>query len=357
MIKFYFLLLVFTFTSFSNEPLVAFYQNNEWHFWDINGKEMFKNNKVLDVLGYSEGMYSVVAKIKGKNKNCYMNDKGEITIITNYDDIKDFSNGKAMVVNNFPLEEIDKRYGFINKDGSIFIKPNLIDATFFTDGLAYVYDDTRRGYIDTNGLMKIPLEKDIVGYPFSEGIASISNKDYKIAFINKQGELILPYNYQEPAYFKSGLAKANIGGVVGLMDKEGEMIINPQYSEILSFSEGYSFVGMLDKGMKYKWGLIDSTGQKLTELIFDEVHDFTNGLCSVKIGDFWEFIDTRGNTAINQKFTFASQFSGKNPIAWVSFKFNNVKKSQFINKNSSVYLELPDNVVKAIDLRTNKVLY
>lgn len=357
MLKIYLLIVLLSSILFSKEPLVAFFQNNTWHFWDETGKEMFKNDKVLDVLGYSEGMYSVVARIDGVNRNCFMNDKGEITITTKYDEIKDFSNGKALVINNFPEEFVDKRYGFINKDGSVFIKPELIDATYFTEGLAYIYEESRRGYIDTNGLMIIPLEKDIVGYPFSEGIASISNKDFNIAFINKKGKQILPFEYREPAYFKSGLAKANIGGTVGLMNKKGEIIISPAYAELLPFSEGYSFVGVLGRGMKYKWALIDSTGQKLTQEIFDEVHDFSKGLCSVKIGDYWEFIDTDGNPEIKNDFLYAGNFEGNTPTAWVSFRKDGNKKAQFINKDGSVFLNLPDNIIKAVDLRTNKVLY
>ena len=350
------LLLCFSF-SYSAEPLVAFFQGGEWHFWDDEGNEMFKNNKVLDVLGYNEGLYSVVAKIDGKNKNCYMDSKGEIVIITDYDEIKDFSNGKALVINNFPTEFVDKRYGYINKDGSVFIKADLIDGTYFTEGLAYIYSEDRRGFIDTNGLMKIPMEDNIVGYPFSDGIAAISNKENKIAFIDKSGKQILGFDYMEPAYFKCGVAKANIDGISGLMDKEGKLLIIPQYPEILTFSEGYSFAGILVQGMKYRWALIDSTGQKLTENIFNEVHEFSNGLCSVKIGDYWEFIDSRGNKIIANKYTYAGQFAGKVPIAWVSYKNENVKISQFIKKDSSIFLNLPENIVKAVDLRTGKVLY
>lgn len=357
MIKIILLIVVFSFVALASDPLVAFFQDNRWHFLDNNGKEMFKNDKVLDVIGYNEGMYSIVAKINGKNKNCYMNDKGEITIVTDYDEIKDFSFGKAMVINNFPEEFVDKRYGFINKDGSVFIKPTLIDATYFTEGLAYIYEESRRGYIDTNGLMIIPLEDGNVGYPFSDGIASISNKDFKIAFINKKGEQILPFDYQEPSYFKSGIAKANINGIVGLMDKNGELLIKPEYSELLPFSEGYSFVGILGQGMKYKWALIDSTGQKLTENIFDEVHDFSKGYCSVKIGDYWEFIDTKGNSKFKNDYLFAGTFAGNVPSAWVSYRKDGVKKARFIQTDGSVKLELPDNIIKAVDLRNNKVLY
>ena len=174
----------------------------------------------------------------------------------------------------------------------------------------------------------------------------------KYGFKNDKGIIVVEAKYDRVFDFKEGMAPVILDKKYGFVDKEGKEVIPAKFQAADYFKDNIARIQMNDK-----WGLIDSTGQKLTELIFDEVHDFTNGLCSVKIGDFWEFIDTRGNTAINQKFTFASQFSGKNPIAWVSFKFNNVKKSQFINKNSSVYLELPDNVVKAIDLRTNKVLY
>jgi ligand-binding SRPBCC domain-containing protein len=357
MLKLLILLFFSLVISKSAEPLVAFYQGEKWHFLDSDGKTMFENNRILDVNGYNEGLYNVVADVKGEIKNCFMNTKGELVIITNYDEIKDFNFGKALVINNYPEELIDKRYGFINKDGKVFIKPSLIDATYFTEGLAYIYDENRRGYIDTNGLMKISLEDGIVGYPFSEGIAAISNKEYKVSFINKLGKQILPFDYQEPAYFVGGLAKANIDGVVGLMDITGKIVINPQYSELNKFSEGCSFVGILGAGMKYNWALIDSTGQKLTQNIFKDVQYFSGGFCGVKENEEWYFIDKTGKTVLRNDYTYCGYFSGKNPIAWISYRIDNVKMSAFINTKGEEVIKLPNNIIKAIDLRVNKEMY
>jgi len=357
MLKLILLLFISSFIVKSAEPLVAFYQGESWQFWDSDGKVMFENKKLLDVNGYNEGIYTVVADVDGKATNCYMDSKGKIIIVAKYDEIKDFSFGKAMVINNYPEELIDKRYGFIDRNGKVFIKPSLIDATYFTEGLAYIYDENRRGYIDTNGLMKISLEDGFVGYPFSEGIAAISNKDYKISFIDKSGKQILPFDYQEPAYFVGGLAKSNIDGVVGLMDITGKMVINPEYSELNKFSEGCSFVGVLGAGMKYNWGLIDSTGQRLTQNVFKDVQYFSDGLCGVKENEEWSFIDKTGKTILRNNYSFCGYFSGKNSIAWVSKKVDGVKLSAFINKNGEEVIKLPNNIIKAIDLRVNKEMY
>jgi hypothetical protein len=341
----------------SAEPLVAFYQGDRWHFWDSEGRELFNNKKILDVNGFSEGLFTVVADINGKIKNCYMDLQGKITIITDYHDAKDFSGGKALVSIDYPEEFIDKRYGFINKDGSVFIKPSLIDATFFKEGLAYIYDENRRGYIDTNGVMKISLEDGEVGYPFSEGLASVSNKQYKVAFINKTGKKVLPFDYQEPAYFVGGIAKANIDGVVGLMDKTGKLIVEPIFHELNKFYEGYSFAGKLTTGMKYNWALIDSTGQKITQEVFTDVQYFSNGLCAVKENDEWKFIDRTGKTVISNNYLLCGVFAGKKPMAWVSYKKDGQKHAEFIDTKGNTILRLPFNVVKAIDLRVNKELY
>lgn len=357
MIRLIFLLLLSVLFSKSAEPLVAFYQGDRWHFWDSEGNDLFQNKKILDVNGFSEGLFTVVADIDGVIKNCYMDLKGKITIITNYHDVKDFSNGKALIVMDYPEEFIDKRYGYINKDGSVFIKPSLIDATYFTEGLAYIYDENRRGYIDTNGVMQISLKDGEVGYPFSEGYASISNKEYKVGFIDKTGKKVLPFDYQEPAYFVGGLAKANIDGVVGLMDKTGKLIVEPTYHELNKFNEGYSFIGKLSTGMKYTWALIDSTGQKITNEVFSDVQYFSQGLCAVKENGEWKFIDKSGKTVISNNYILCGVFAGEKPLAWVSYENEGKKNAEFINKEGQTILRLPFNVVKAIDLRVNKELY
>ena len=72
----------------------------------------------------------------------------------------------------------------------------------------------------------------------------------------------------------------------GFIDKTGKVVIPSTYDEVRNFSEGLCEV-MEDK----KWGFIDKTGKVVVPLIYDEVGHFREGLCWVRKDKKWGFVD------------------------------------------------------------------
>lgn len=161
-------------------------------------------------------------------------------------------------------------------------------------GLAMVNEFGKRGYINTEGKIIIPLKYD-AAEPFSGGIAHVTNK--KFHFIDKKGNTIfsLPDSLTG-GIFNEELVMVSNGYKYGYMDKTGKIIIPLVYDFTIRFSEGLAAV----KKNK-KWGFIDKNGHTVISFLYDddpfgryELFDFKDGYAQVMKGDSITLIDKKG---------------------------------------------------------------
>jgi hypothetical protein len=258
---------------------------------------------------------------------------------------------KEQIASNTNKEiNTDLLYGFIDRHGKQIVPIKNLDATEFSEGLAYIMNPDERGYIDTTGKLVLKME-ETVGYEFSEGMAAVSNAQFKVGFINKQGKLMVNYLYDEPTTFSEGKAKVNIDELFGFINRNGDIKIALQYDDVKDFHENRSFAGRLSSQQIIKWALIDTTGKLLTDYIFKYVRDFSEGKAAVLLDSLWYYIDFNGNDAINAKFNYAECFV--NGLAWASIHSKN--KYGFINQIGKYVFTIP-KPDKAIDLRLNRAV-
>lgn len=272
--------------------------------------------------------------------------------------------------------------GYVDATGRVVIEPRYNYAFDFHRGLAYFVSGNSRGYIDRRGQVVVDLDRDCAGGPghvqaislgvcvpevnlnspnfqfegFVEGLAASANgfrKGAKYGFVNRLGELVIPYrfeprfghhgNLEYMGHFSEGLAAVKLGERYGYIDKKGDFVIPPQFVSAEDFSEGLAYaadgtrVGYIDRagrwvidgkdwispGSKFKEGLaavhfrvksgdgkterylagyINQTGLVVIEPRFDSAGDFTNGVAKVYIaavlGVPWEcgfgYIDHTG---------------------------------------------------------------
>src|ERR1039457_6337748 len=67
------------------------------------------------------------------------------------------------------------------------------------------------------------------------------NMGGKTGFINKEGKLIINPQYDNASNFYDGLALVTIGSKSGYIDKEGKTVINPQFDHGGGFSAGAEY--------------------------------------------------------------------------------------------------------------------
>lgn len=83
------------------------------------------------------------------------------------------------------------KVGFIDQTGAWAIEPRFDDTHSFSEGLAIAWEGDECGYIDKTGAVAIPLQYQIAGFDFSEGVALVGyGYDGSPSYIDKTGKMI-----------------------------------------------------------------------------------------------------------------------------------------------------------------------
>lgn len=340
---------------YAADPLAAYKKDDSWFVIDEEGNELFRTDIIEKIEGYREGFFRIRIIEDDILKWAFMDINGKIILKPDQDEVFDFYEGVAMTAKDIPESEIEKLYGFMDINGNQIIPNILIDAISFSEGLAYIMDNQRRGYINTKGEMVLPLPDSLVGYPFSEGKAAVSNFDYQVGYIDRTGKIIIPIKYEEFGMFKEGKVKFTSDGKTGVIDSNDKVIFNADFYEAQQFSEGRSYISTPGDRLQHTWALVDDKGNFLTDHKFKYGNKFSESLSSVKDDENWKFIDRSGNVIIDNNYRFAGSF--RNGLAWVSkYKDDGSSQGGFINKQGEWVIEI-DDFQEVWDLRLNKQMY
>jgi Copper amine oxidase N-terminal domain./KWG Leptospira. len=200
-----------------------------------------------------------------------------------FDGAREFSNGLAAISTN-------EKKGYINFAGDLVIRLQDYPSHDFHEGMARMGINGNEGYIDTKGILAINKKFDYA-FDFSEGLALVKENGVW-SYIDKEGKTIIKITSASGAVsFSEGMAGIIINDKCGFINKTGEIIISPQFDFFWNFNEGLAAV-MIGK----KWGYIDKHGNIVIKPQFDSVENFKNGLANVKIRDQHLYIDHSGNT-------------------------------------------------------------
>ena len=110
----------------------------------------------------------------------------------------------------------------------------------YSEGLASVEINGKRGFIDKSGTKVIPCKYDEAWY-FSEGLAEVKLNG-KYGFVDKSGTEVIPCKYDNTIAFREGLARVKLNGKFGFIDKSGSLVIPCKYDVANSFDNGRSLV-------------------------------------------------------------------------------------------------------------------
>lgn len=206
---------------------------------------------------------------------------------------------------------------------------NIVKKPGFHEGIACVKIDNKWGAIDKNGNVIIPFNYTELE-AFNEGFAKVKGDNNKYGFINKQGEVVIPMIYDEAAYFYNGYARVGKYNeetnsyTYGAIDTTGNLVAPMIYDAIADFHEGYAAVCKRTKSHYYGemgWGLygfVNTKGELVVPMIYTDAGDFSNGLAPVAIPDerfvselgqmLYGYIDTNGTMLIQPQYSEANSF-------------------------------------------------
>ncbi|MCT4581719.1 MAG: WG repeat-containing protein [Flavobacteriales bacterium] len=112
----------------------------------------------------------------------------------------------------------------------------------------------------------------------------------KYGYIDWNGDLIIPYKYEEAGAFRDEYAVIRKNGKYGAINSKGKKVIPEKYNLLGAYGSG--LFPFLDK--EGKWGYINRSNRIQINPIFDNAQPFSYGYASVKKGRYWGLIDVMG---------------------------------------------------------------
>lgn len=244
-----------------------------------------------DIRPFQEG-YAV---IRAKALSGYINTKGQQIVPCRFWEARSFSCGLAAA-----QEKWGTGFGFINPAGEYHIPPRFDHLVSFHEGLSPARlrtpDNTGlAGYIDTMGEFAIGPKYELA-HRFAEGLAAVSanKRATRFGFIDKTGQMrIGPHFAGADLQFAEGRAMVWKDGLFGYIDREGNLAIPYAYHFCDHFSCGLGRV-IVERNGKESYGFINSAGEMVIEPRFSVASNFHHGLASVSDSATSGYINTQG---------------------------------------------------------------
>ncbi|MBW6483054.1 MAG: WG repeat-containing protein [Vicingaceae bacterium] len=167
-------------------------------------------------------------------------------------------------------------------------------------------------------------------------IPVLSGKEYQ--YIDREGKIIINPQFREASVFREGLGLVRTSGDEskwGFIDEAGQYKINAQYKEATIFSDGLAWV-VSENGAPEAINTKGEIQFNLPET--EKVKVFKEGLAAFSTinedgEEKWGFVDKKGTIVINAQFTETSNFNNK--MCAVS---NNDGKWGFIDKEGKILI-------------------
>lgn len=177
----------------------------------------------------------------------------------------------------FPIRQ-GELHGLIDADGRTVLPPEFTEVQR-GEALIRARKGTRSAYFDPQGRLVIEPQDRWHG-SFSQGVQPATGKD-------AQGRL--RWGYVEP--YSDGLALVRQDDRTLVIDREGQVVLQPQADRVWPFSDGLALVrvGRLQ-------GYIDTQGRTVIEPQYSHARPFHHGLAFVMQGRSSAYIRTDGST-------------------------------------------------------------
>lgn len=245
------------------------------------------------------------------------------------------------------LKSGHRRLGSLNEYlGGLEVNNYMIDYTLydqdFESNADLVCDHCRFGYVDTTGQVVVDPQ-----YDFAENFVNevgIVQRNNKWGLVNAESAVLIPCKFDRLDFLENTdnqiIRISNNNEKLGMIDTSGQVVVDLKYDEIGAFKEG-----RLSVKRNGKWGFVNPGGVEVIPCIYSKVNDFSNRRAAVKFGRKWGFIDDNGNVIIDYKYRNVGNF--RDGLAWVA----SIKGVGYINEKGKE--AIPMQFDKAHDFENN----
>ncbi|MEM8584360.1 MAG: WG repeat-containing protein [Bacteroidota bacterium] len=198
-------------------------------------------------------------------------------------------------------EEAENKWGFADSLGRLQIPGQFDEVRPFTEeGLALVRKNGRWHFIDARGEQ---VGQDWrAAWPYSEGLARVQSDEDLIGFIGETAQVAILPTFLSAGDFQEGHAWVRTVSGFGLIDAEGQTVIEPQYEKLSDLTNGRLVFKQAEK-----YGLRD-LDQILIAPQYDRLTD-DGDLLRAREGRLYGYLQPDGEWMIEPAYQMASPFA------------------------------------------------
>lgn len=276
--------------SYSNHGLIEIVvRSNDFSVFEENGKVGLKDEKgqilipaTYDAIGWSNGKLSIVDKVVGYESNGLW---GLINISNKLVTPAEFlellpGEGSFLVAKK--KSELSQRpsYGIINTSGKTII-PFSYDALRISNMRTVVMSRSvtrfNYGLIDLSNKILIPIQYQRI-YSLGSLRYAVENFENKTAIFSDDGKKVMNFLIDSISSFKKDYAIVYQNQRQGLIDRSGEVKLEPMYREILRKDDGSIQVRQIDS-----WFFLDGENNLIKQYNADSVKPLSPQHYAVKV--------------------------------------------------------------------------
>ncbi len=141
-----------------------------------------------------------------------------------------------------------------------------------------------------------------MNYVFYLGDLDEKNDSLKIGFLNKKGEIIIEPDYSDGLGFMNNIANVVKDKKSGYIDQNGRLKLFPQFKK--AYWNGHIGFAINDRK---EYAIIDMDGNKITDFKYQNLRQTSEKFISVIEKGKRNFVDIKGNKIFNDSITMADK--------------------------------------------------
>lgn len=344
---------------------VQYTETKKFGYIDLSGNLVIG---CYDILGdFSDGL--VYARNSGSDVFYFLDRKGEIVLTMKYPTandpdavaLYDFFHEKKTLISDWPAHSQDHvvrtnmandgfyhhfslafcefhdglcpyaentsdgiKFGFYDKSGNIVIPAQFDFASRFYGGISF-YSNGNNIYDCKSGILTTSGEKIEIGdfywdfgfesEPHEELFAIRANKrngkpntNGKYGFVDREGNIVIAPQFDSIRSFENGMAGVCIGFKKGFVNYKGEYIIPAEYDHAYRFDKhGLCIVSKFGEYDRLLNGIIDKSGNVIAPLAYEEIEILSKDRFFARTDNGYTLFDISGTPISNQEFGYISK--------------------------------------------------
>ncbi|NNF58018.1 MAG: WG repeat-containing protein [Rhodothermaceae bacterium] len=278
-------------------PLFPVQRDGDWGFMDATGRLAIAPDYDA-VIPFSEGLAAGRNYRDGRHLWTFFGVDGAEAFEVEAYGMGPFRDGRARA-------EVNGRWGLIDETGAWVVNPYMNDARDFSEGLARVKTTSYQwGFMNPDGDVVIPTEYDSDLEDFADSRALFEDEG-QWGYLGPSGNVAIDPQFDEARSFSHGRAAVRVGTQWGYIDTSGQFVLQPQFISAGDFAENRAPVRT-----ENAWEYVDANGQRVVEPGYDEARKFSEGRAAVFIDGYWTFIRPGGGRIHPPEFDEVEDFEG-----------------------------------------------